>query len=63
MTWTPGKARQWLRQNRKRVIKLDEGREYWHFRQLDPGLFRRGSFRTITLRGTDIKAVVGHLKP
>lgn len=60
--WTPAKARAWLRRNRKIVGALAEKPNFWHFRQLPPELFRRGSFKTIHLPGRGgIMATVGHL--
>lgn len=42
---------------------LEEKPNFWHFRQVDPDLFERKSFRTIHLPGHGgILATVGHLR-
>lgn len=60
-TWTKTRAQSWLRRHRKLAGLVLEG-THWHARQIEPSLFDRRSFRTITLEpGLGLKAVVGHL--
>jgi 2'-5' RNA ligase len=51
-------ARKWLSDNGFKTPAVDETEDSYRFRQREPGDFREGSFRTITLR-KGVKAVVG----
>ena len=58
--WTLGEAKAWLRKHRFTGLVADRKANTIRFRQLDPGAFRRGSFRTIPFDvETGIQAVVG----
>lgn len=60
--WTAQQARTWLRRHKKIAGWLDETDDYWRFRQLDPDLFDKQSFRTVTLPGiVGVKIVTGHM--
>jgi hypothetical protein len=50
----------WLRAHGYRAV-IDAKPKHWRARQIDPGCFRAGSFRTI-LWSLAIEAVVGKLK-
>lgn len=54
-------AREWVLDNGFKADKVDETEDSFRFRQRDPGGFREGSFRTITIT-TGVSAVVGRLK-
>lgn len=56
--YTLRQARKWLKDNDFKDLKVDETEEYYRFRQLDPSLFVKNSFRTINFT-TTVKAVVG----
>lgn len=54
-------ARNWVTGHKYHATKIDETETSYRFRQREPGEFKPGSFRTITL--TDgVKAVIGKLK-
>ena len=58
--WTLGEAKAWLRRKQFTGLVADRKANTIRFRQLDPGAFRRGSFRTIPFDvETGIQAVVG----
>ena len=58
--WTLGEAKAWLRRNQFTGLVADRKANTIRFRQIDPGAFRRGSFRTIPFDvETGIQAVVG----
>ena len=58
--WTLGEAKAWLRRNQFTGLVADRKANTIRFRQIDPGAFRRGSFRTIHFDvETGIQAVVG----
>jgi hypothetical protein len=58
--WTLGEAKAWLRRNRFTGLVADRKTNTIRFRQLDPGAFRRGSFRTIPFDAPGgVQAVVG----
>jgi len=61
--WTVQAARAWLKEHGKHFGQVVVKDARFHFRQRDPGDFRRGSFRTVALgEGTGVQAVMGHLK-
>jgi len=58
--WTPGQAISWLRKKDGKTPKTVVKEDYLHYRQKPPFLFKKGSFRTITLsKNKGIKAVIG----
>ena len=58
--WSPSKAISWLRKNKDKTPKTVTKEDYLHYRQKPPFMFKKGSFRTITLsKNKGIKAVIG----
>ena len=58
--WSMGEAKDWLRKHGFEGLIADRTAHTIRFRQIDPGAFRLGSFRTIQLDpDTGIQAVVG----
>ena len=58
--WTPSQAISWLRKKDGKTPKTVTKEEYLHYRQKPPFMFKKGSFRTITLsKNKGIKAVIG----
>jgi DNA adenine methylase len=60
-------AKGWIKENDFKVTyegkEPDETGTSWRFRQRDPGEFKPGSFRTVSLPGADgVQAVMGKLK-
>ena len=56
--WTIARAKKWLKSKGKKGLVVDETDNYYRFRQLDPDLFRKSSFRTIKYTPS-IMAVIG----
>jgi len=54
-------ARRWLKEHEFTSGKVDETEDSYRFRQREPGEFKEGSFRTITLTA-GVKGVIGILK-
>lgn len=53
-------AKSWAEKNGFKNSKVDETEESYRLRQVDPSLFEKSSFRTISFKGAKgIKAVVG----
>ena len=58
---TVGSAKAWLKKHGFTSHKVDENENSFRFRQIDPGKFKKDSFRTIELK-KGVKAVIGKLK-
>jgi hypothetical protein len=59
---TKSKAKSWLKNQKQfKFSKLDETRNNFLFRQLEPKVFKRNTFKTITLT-KGVKARIGKLK-
>lgn len=57
--WTIEKAKQWLKDHKKKVSKADTTADYHRFRQLPVNRFDKSTFRTIPLGGSSgIKAII-----
>lgn len=57
--WTVEKAKQWLKDHKKKVSKADTTADYHRFKQLPVNRFDKTTFRTIPLGGTSgIKAII-----
>lgn len=62
-SWTPARASSWARGRGFTVSKIDETSTSLRIRQHDPSAFTKGSFRTISIGKTEIRAVVGCPRP
>lgn len=58
--FTAASARAWAKRHGFRYGNIDPNPKTYRFRQVDPYVFREGSFRTITF-APGIKAVIGRL--
>lgn len=57
--WTVAKAKQWLKDHKKKVPKVDTTADYHRFRQKPVSHFEKTTFRTIPLGGSSgIKAII-----
>ena len=57
--FTKSKAEKWLLKNGYKVKKVDTTDTLHRYRQLDPKLFDKKTFRMKKIKGNDIKLVVG----
>jgi hypothetical protein len=58
--FTVEQARSWLRKHGKNDgVSVDTTADFHRFRQADPGSFQAGSFRTISLGRSGVKAIIG----
>jgi hypothetical protein len=58
--FTVEQARTWLRKHGKNYgVAVDTTADFHRFRQADPGAFQAGSFRTISLGRSGVKAIIG----
>lgn len=60
--FSTSKAERWARSHGYSVPKVHITDEYIRIRQQPPFRFKKGSFRTISLGDSGVKAVVGHLR-
>jgi hypothetical protein len=56
--WTVKRAKKWLKENGYKGLIVDETKNFYRFRQIDPEEFRQSSFRTIYFKPT-IMALIG----
>lgn len=57
-SWSASSARAWARSHGFKAPAVDRMGKHLRLRQADPDLFEKGTFRTISLGHSDIKAVV-----
>jgi hypothetical protein len=56
--WTVKRAKKWLKENGYKGVIVDETKNFYRFRQIDPEEFKPSSFRTIYFKPT-IMALIG----
>jgi len=61
--WTAAAAKKWLRDHGKKIPKTDSEKNYYRFRQAEPGKFIKGHYATIPFgKGTGIFGLIAEPK-
>tara|TARA_R110000824_G_C14947788_1_gene650577 strand:+ start:432 stop:662 length:231 start_codon:yes stop_codon:yes gene_type:complete len=60
--FTKKKAEKWLKDNNFKVKKVDTTTTLHRYRQLEPTLFHKDSYKIKSFKGKEIQAVIGKRK-